>query len=99
MMNGSSPARVASLLGLIAATFGGASVALAAQDRTPPPDRPEVRPPGSPGDAPAAGETGPSDDRPSREPTKKGLILATDAALSGYTLFAPLNSTTTYLVD
>jgi hypothetical protein len=32
-------------------------------------------------------------------PTKRGLILNTDAAFDGYTLFAPLNSTTTYLID
>ncbi len=31
--------------------------------------------------------------------TKRGLIVNTDAASAGYTLFAPLNSTTTYLVD
>lgn len=30
---------------------------------------------------------------------KKGLVLNGEAALAGYTLFAPLNSTTTYLVD
>ncbi|HVP10583.1 MAG TPA: aryl-sulfate sulfotransferase [Phycisphaerae bacterium] len=30
---------------------------------------------------------------------KRGLILGTDAASAGYTLFAPLGSTTTYLVD
>jgi len=30
---------------------------------------------------------------------KRGLVLNTDAACPGYTLFAPLNSTTTYLVD
>ena len=32
-------------------------------------------------------------------PAKRGLVLNTDAAFEGYTLFAPLNSTTTYLVD
>lgn len=32
-------------------------------------------------------------------PRKKGLVLNEDAAFAGYTLFAPLNSTTTYLVD
>lgn len=39
--------------------------------------------------------------RPSTETRadKRGLILKTDAAFTGYTLFAPLNSTTTYLVD
>lgn len=30
---------------------------------------------------------------------RRGLLLKTDAACAGYTLFAPLNSTTTYLVD
>jgi hypothetical protein len=30
---------------------------------------------------------------------KRGLILSTEGALPGYTLFAPLSSTTTYLVD
>ena len=30
---------------------------------------------------------------------KDGLILKTDAAFAGYTLFAPLTSTTTYLID
>jgi hypothetical protein len=33
------------------------------------------------------------------EAAKRGLILDTGAAFEGYTLFAPLNSTTTYLVD
>jgi hypothetical protein len=37
--------------------------------------------------------------RPDPGPTKRGLLLSTDAAFAGYTLFAPLNSTTTYLVD
>lgn len=37
--------------------------------------------------------------RPGAGTAKKGLILNTDAAFAGYTLFAPQDSTTTYLVD
>ncbi len=33
------------------------------------------------------------------ESAQRGLVLNTDAAYPGYTLFAPLNSTTTYLID
>ena len=39
----------------------------------------------------------PDGERPGGE--KKGLILATDAAWPGYTLYAPLRSNSTYLVD
>src|SRR5262245_19757615 len=41
----------------------------------------------------------PERDKPGQPARKKGLILNTDAAFAGYTLFAPLQSTTTYLVD
>ncbi|HNQ23789.1 MAG TPA: aryl-sulfate sulfotransferase [Phycisphaerae bacterium] len=45
----------------------------------------------------------PTEQQPSSEPVaelpKRGLILSTEATYAGYTLFAPLNSTTTYLVD
>lgn len=58
----------------------------AAQDRFPPP-------PGGPE----------ADDRPPPRPraknVKRGLISGTSEAFAGHTLFAPLNSTTTYLVD
>jgi len=40
----------------------------------------------------------PPDERPADD-VKRGLILSTEAAATGYTLFAPLNSTTTYLID
>jgi hypothetical protein len=49
------------------------------------PDRPPAPPAGAP--------------RSATQPAKKGLIVNTAAACAGYTLFAPLNSTTTYLVD
>lgn len=43
-------------------------------------------------------------DQPESQPTskpavKKGLLLNTPAAFNGYTLYAPLHATTTYLVD
>ncbi|MBN2559384.1 MAG: aryl-sulfate sulfotransferase [Phycisphaerae bacterium] len=63
---------------------GSSSPAQPGQQRMPPGDRPEP-PWGRP--------------RQDANPTKRGLILNTDAASVGYTLFAPLNSTTTYLVD
>ncbi len=45
---------------------------------------------------PSPGDRGPKPDRPEQ---KRGLVLNTPKALPGYTLFAPLNSTKTYLVD
>ncbi|MEZ5978116.1 MAG: aryl-sulfate sulfotransferase [Planctomycetota bacterium] len=60
---------------------------LVAQDGAPP-ERPDARPP--------------ERERPQeegQEEVRKGLIRRTDAALDGYTLLAPLQSTTTYLVD
>lgn len=45
---------------------------------------------------PSPGDRGPTRERPNQ---KRGIVLNTPQALSGYTLFAPLNSTKTYLVD
>jgi hypothetical protein len=49
------------------------------------------------GTAPQAGKDSGTSATP--ETAKRGLILTTKAACPGYTLFSPLNSTTTYLVD
>lgn len=53
-------------------------------------------PRGLPGEEPPAGSAGPSSDAGS---TEQGLVLSTAAAFNGYTLYAPLNSTTTYLIN
>lgn len=53
----------------------------------------------APGQAQAQGQDPPRRSAADTDTAKRGLILATDAASAGYTLFAPLNSTTTYLVD
>lgn len=57
----------------------------ASQDAAPPP-------PGAPPGPPAAGPGAPA-------AAPRGLVVNTAAAQAGYTLFAPLNSTTTYLID
>jgi hypothetical protein len=64
-------------------------------------DKPAGR--GQPGDQPSQSDNRPEPPwrgrQPNPGPTEKGLILNSDAAFAGYTLFAPLNSTTTYLID
>src|SRR5262249_17970165 len=69
------------------------ALALPAIAQQPPDDATENRRPNRPAQRDRS-----ESDRPGAE-TKKGLILSTDAAFSGYTLFAPQRSTTTYLVD
>jgi len=45
------------------------------------------------------GPNGPTQTTRQAQATQRGLLLNTDAACGGYTLFTPLNSTKTYLVD
>jgi hypothetical protein len=48
--------------------------------------------------APGTGAPAPNAEAPAA-PTKRGLLARADGAFEGYTLYAPLQSTTTYLVD
>jgi len=81
-------------IGIVTCSLGLAGLLLSAAKEdgpTPGPADP-AQPSGQRGQPPTG------DPRP--EPaSRKGLILNTGAAFPGYTLFAPLNSTTTYLVD
>lgn len=88
-------ARVRSLtLGIVAASLLPMGLRAGAQS-----------PPGERGLGPRdgrrpVGRPGPdSRGRPKSRDEKRGLILKTDAVFPGLTLFAPLNSTKTYLVD
>jgi hypothetical protein len=58
--------------------------------------------PQAPGEVPGASgdpRGSPATGHGQADELRRGLILNTSAAFAGYTLFAPLNSTTTYLVD
>lgn len=85
---------------LSACVLAALAVGLArARSSTPPP--PALVPPsaGGPSDhiPPPAARSG--DTGEAKPATKRGLILRTPAAFGGYTLFTPLSSTSTYLVD